>query len=471
MLACQRRFGRRVIKGDARDALRRLGVSTRAGKEKEMKKITSRVSLVWTPLALLFSAFLTPGPAQGQTTYKIQPIVKLGDKVGDAQIRADSVLWIGALNDAGQLVFIANNAPGVGMLVQYADGQLTPIVVAGGDAPGGKWPQDVGLYYSLVSMNQLGNVVFVAADSSAPLLDNFPRPLGTFLWDYKARKVTSVASEGMPAGNSLTLESGGGFGPMLNNPGDIAFPAYVKNAAGQAQPGIFFLGRDKKILPVALPDQGLPDGEKVVRAVFPTINDAGAVAFLVRLRPTGRPTGVYLWESGAITKLAGIPADVAGGEKFGAFRRAWVNNKDRHVLIIASLNQEDPDAGPFAFYRYADGKLAPVAVPDQEMPGGGKLQTVLGEDTAASFANDAGQHAFVAQLEDGTTAAYLLEPDNQIRLILRSGTVTDLGRVTGIGHFPDSLLGVGLNNKGQVALAVAIAGGPDTIVLLTPTTP
>jgi hypothetical protein len=33
------------------------------------------------------------------------------------------------------------------------------------------------------------------------------------------------------------------------------------------------------------------------------------------------------------------------------------------------------------------------------------------------------------------------------------------------------ILGVGLNNKGQVALAIAIAGGPDTIVLLTPTTP
>jgi hypothetical protein len=31
--------------------------------------------------------------------------------------------------------------------------------------------------------------------------------------------------------------------------------------------------------------------------------------------------------------------------------------------------------------------------------------------------------------------------------------------------------GVSLNNRGQVAIVVKIAGGPDTLVLLTPGTP
>jgi hypothetical protein len=88
-----------------------------------------------------------------------------------------------------------------------------------------------------------------------------------------------------------------------------------------------------------------------------------------------------------------------------------------------------------------------------------------------------GQHAFIATLTDGARAAYLMDADGKLSLILKSGTATELGKVTQLGRntFVAGLTrggqGVGLNSQGQEALPVQIEGGPFTIVLLTPAAP
>jgi hypothetical protein len=416
-----------------------------------------------TGLALLGLTLLTPGAARAQASYKIQPIVKFGDKLGDVVIKtAGGDFEIGTLNDAGQLVFVTENDAGGETLIQFADGKFTPIVVSGKDAPGGKWPQGVGLA-SPVSMNQRGNIVFAAGG-----FENDNLLADTFLWDFTAQKVTPVARKGMPAVNNLTFETGGDFFPVINNFGEIAFPAAVKNAAGQAKNGLFFLGRDGKLLPVALPDQALPGGGKVSEAVKPSLNDAGVVAFLTQI-PDDLLNGAYVWEQGTITPLAVIDTDAPGGGKFALILSARVNNKNRTVLVLARLNTRK--TGPIAFYRFAEGKLTLLLAPGQEMPGGGKLKGVPHGFSDVSVANEAGQHAFVARLEDDSTAAYLLEADGTLRLILKSGTMTDLGKITNVGVGAGDSFGVGLNAKGQVALTVQIDGGADTIVLLTPAAP
>jgi hypothetical protein len=111
------------------------------------------------------------------------------------------------------------------------------------------------------------------------------------------------------------------------------------------------------------------------------------------------------------------------------------------------------------------GSLTALVPPGQEMPGGGKLASVL-----LWAWNDTGQMAFMGKLEDGTRSVYLLElkPDGKLLLVLNSDATTEQGRITNIGgHSP----GISLNNKGQVAVAVEVEGGPDTIVLLTPAAP
>jgi hypothetical protein len=69
-------------------------------------------------------ALLAPGVARADTTYKIQPIIKSGDRVGDFEFGpAKNPFIVVGLNDAGQLLFLGqNDAARSGILVQYASG-------------------------------------------------------------------------------------------------------------------------------------------------------------------------------------------------------------------------------------------------------------------------------------------------------------------------------------------------------------
>jgi hypothetical protein len=415
-------------------------------------------------------ASTTPSP----TSYKIQSIFKLGDKIGDVTTDPQGDVEVGALNDNGQIVFVTENAAaGAGeILVQYnSDGKFTPIVVGGGSAPGGTWSKPVSTYGPM-TMNQHGNIAF-----AVDITTGSQSSAGTFLWDFTAQKTTAVALRGMPATGTLTFETGGFYNAAININGEIAFPAMVKNAAGEAAPGLFFQGQDNKLQPVALPDQSLPGGGKVALALYPSLNDAGTVAFLAQ-RPTDPLPSAYLWAKGtpAPVAVAVIGMDAPGGGKITGVGAAFVNNNNSSVLVSAQVT----GSSTWALYRFANGQLTPVVTPGQDMPGGGKFRALLFPGGALPVlaigpANDAGQHPFVAAVTDGTatrTGAYLLNPDGTLSLILTSGTTTDLGTITAVGtaSAPPSN-GVAINNKGQVAVPVRIGTGPGTLALLTPASP
>src|SRR5262249_20344603 len=132
-------------------------------------------------------ALLVPAAAWADTAYKVQSIAKLGDKAGDVTIRANGDLEVGTLNDRGQVAVVTENAAGGEVLVQYADGKLTPIVVAGQPAPGGQW-STAGPLDTIVAparknagaMNQLGQIVF----ASNVILGGMTSA-GTYLWDLQ----------------------------------------------------------------------------------------------------------------------------------------------------------------------------------------------------------------------------------------------------------------------------------------------
>ena len=64
-----------------------------------------------------------------------------------------------------------------------------------------------------------------------------------------------------------------------------------------------------------------------------------------------------------------------------------------------------------------------------------------------------------------------MQPDGSLSLLLKSGAVTDLGKITSIGPGTGESWGIGLNSQGQVVLSISFDNGPDTLVLLTPVTP
>jgi hypothetical protein len=126
---------------------------------KGMKRCHVRFSRV--PALLAGLMLLADRVIWAQTSYQIQPIVSTGDLVGNVRIKANGAFFVGGMNDSGQILFVADNAAGGQLLLQFADGRLSPIVVAGGLAPGGTWSQKVSIA-SPVSVNQLGDAVFAA---------------------------------------------------------------------------------------------------------------------------------------------------------------------------------------------------------------------------------------------------------------------------------------------------------------------
>jgi hypothetical protein len=421
-------------------------------------KVAYRVHPTWTALALCFSTLLTPGTAQGQTTYGIEPIVMQGETVADVTLRADGgYVLVGRLNDNGQIALVTANAEirNSDMLLQYAGGKFIPIAVGGREAPGGTWARGQ-ILSPVVSMNQLGNIAFYANATIGGTTG-----YGTFLWDAKTQKVTTLAFKGMPAVNGLVFEKGSIANrdnhatPIINNRGEIAFSAGVKNSAGGTRSGVFFRGGDGQLQAVALPDDVLPGGEKMTDGYVQYLNEAGRVIFWT-LKTS------YIWEKGAISRVSmpAIGMDVPGG-KIGAIHWRSVNDQDENGPLLLSLQ----GSRKHGLYLYENGSVTSLVPPGHEMPGGGKLAYV-GEGAG----NNVGQIAFKCQLEDGTWAVYLVEPKpgGKLSLVLKTGATTELGKITSVGgHSP----GMGLNNKGQIAVAVQIDGGPDMIVLLTPTTP
>jgi hypothetical protein len=430
-------------------------------------------------LLALFSS-LVVGASRVDADYQIQPIVHGGDTISGVRTLPTGGLWVSALNDRGQVVFDAETADG-DALFQYSDGQLRPIRVTGRQGPIGTWSprnvQSVRIPTTLVRMNQRGDVVFAAPVRAGRTID------GVFLWKDSSRDVQPVVLQGMPAVADTPFSSNGWWRPpALNDRGEIALAAGLPFGAS-VQYGIFFRGQDGRLLPAALPDQPLPGGGKLLGARFVSVNNAGVVAFTAqRFFEASSPQGShyegkgtlsgYMWEKGEITPVALAGSPAPGGGTITTVNGVWVNDHSRSMLVFARVN--DQSGGEDVLYRWTNGSLAPVVAAGQEMPGGGKFRNipfdlqVTATPTGISTANEAGQHAFLARLTDGRTAAYRLNPDGTLSLLLQSGTMTGLGRITSVGE-SRRWNGIGLNTHGQAALVVQIDNGPPTLVLLTPT--
>lgn len=361
---------------------------------------------------------LRPGhaaPAPSPPT--LRPLVTLGATRAGVELAEDGFIGVGPLNDRGQLCFSSMNADAGRVLVQYSEGQFTTIAAPADAGPAGKWPDN--LWFSTpLSMNQEGSVAF-----SGLLVRTASGGSGdTFVWRYPERAVAPVALPGMASANVQAFERAAGPAPSINNRGEIAFVAHVKNSSGRSYYGVFLLKRtgDELELP-------------------------------------------FLWENGRLTAvpIAGVRAP---GKLLIGFSGVHVNNADRSVLLEAQLHSL---RGHYhGLFRVVNGKVAPV-VPGQKMPDGGILLSVPA--LGVSSPNERSEHAFLAQLEGDATALYRMDADGKVTLLLKSGATTNLGEVTSVGPGSSaSSWGVGLNNAGEVACVVSIADGPDTLVVLTP---
>jgi prepilin-type N-terminal cleavage/methylation domain-containing protein len=97
------------------------------------------------------------------------------------------------------------------------------------------------------------------------------------------------------------------------------------------------------------------------------------------------------------------------------------------------------------------------------------------QDTVPNPKDDYDVWLGAPQLEHNSTAAYRMETDGSLSLLLKSGTPTDLGTITQVGvpapaDEPQGV-GVAMNASGQLALTARLNNGPTTLLLLTPAAP
>jgi hypothetical protein len=437
-------------------------------------------------LSLLAAAGLTllapgMGRAADVAAYQSSAVVMSGDRVGDLQIPANDDLFVGGLNDAGQLVFSAGSTSGSRpeLLLQWDGKAITPIVApASGPASAYTgdvyWPKDV-IIDRPVSMNEHGNIAF-----SADHVGGY-YPWGTFLWDAAKKKVVSIALKQMPATGSLVFQKPGSYGTVINNSDEIALAGWVKGISAPSGWGLFFHGADGALRPVCLPGYALPSADGRAKAAtdqyfMPSLNDAGAIAFVTRPQGSGRHNA-YQWQSGGIEPLLLVGQRVEGGAKITDVVSAFINDHDGSALMVATTDQGG--SSHYGLYRVQNGQVRAEAAPGAAMPGGGILKTIQytypREDPlpeiGVSAPNAKGQQAFLATLTDGSTAAYRVDPNGALTLIFQATPATQPLQVAAVTQRMPFVLGSrpALNSRGQVALSVRMAGGRSLILLLVPT--
>lgn len=421
------------------------------------------------PLLLLATALVIHLPQISRAeapAYKIRTVLQSGAPAGDLPLSRGLLLISGPLNDRGQLLIDAGTLDGSkpDTLLQYDNGQFFPILAAGREGPAGKWPKDVFLVGPLSSMNQSGNVVLAVRSQTSGFR-------GTFFWKRETQVTTPIALPGMPAGADLTFTEGYGGIPAINNRDEIALVGQVRGTTGASGPALFFRTPDAQLQPVLLPGDTLPGGGKVHADtdLLPSLNDGGTIAFLAR--PQGeKQNSAYLWEKGALAPLLRVGTAAPNGGQITSVSGVFVNNKNRNALVTAGVG----GSRRHGLYLVRDGQLTAVAEPGQTMPDGSRFsglssvyagaEGVLYSTGGVSIASQTGEHIFVGALADGSTAAYRMDADGKLTLVLKRGSRTELGTITSIegGNL------AGINSEGQVALVVRIDGGPDTVVLLTP---
>ena len=177
----------------------------------QQPRLMFRRSLIGLALFGAYPLMMSPRAAEatpGQTAYKIQPILRLGDSVGNIPI--DGHFDIGKLNDRGQLIFVTENADGAEVLVQYSEGKLIPIVNGGADALE---------IWTAFARRGLGQLASTANSSSSVVTTSFVIPPGvlnlavsTMVWPLmlpglrtKPSALAPLASSALPCDSSLVM--------------------------------------------------------------------------------------------------------------------------------------------------------------------------------------------------------------------------------------------------------------------------
>jgi hypothetical protein len=193
----------------------------------------------------------------------------------------------------------------------------------------------------------------------------------------------------------------------LNDSGQVAF--FAGNPTN-AKSEILLQWSEGKLVKVAQAGAAVPGGSlpRGLRFDAPVaMNAAGQVLFSSSVRAGDATTmGTFLWSPSekSLSTVALTGMTDAAGKSFtaGGAPASAINNRGEIALVVRVANAANQSRAGL-FFRATDGSLTAVALPDGELPGGGKLDLA----SLASI-NDAGVVAFLGRRQGETVeGAYL----------------------------------------------------------------
>jgi hypothetical protein len=435
-------------------------------------------------------ALLAPSGVRADTLspfYDAAQLPMSGDLAGmtGTRIPQGSDLFVEGLTEDGRITFSAapNHSTQPAMLLQWANGGITPIVFPGGSRSP-HWPLDVYWPQNVridrpVRANAKGNVVFSIGSTSGS------GPRATYWWDAGNQTTIPVRLKDEPATGNLVFTNPSGATPAINNQDEIALIGQVSNPNGPSGFGLFsleqFPGSHQVLRPVVLPGENMPVRASGLlpaltgRYFRPSIDDNGRIAFLVQLRGTAGHSA-YVWEYGANNQLMISGNSLPSGARIMNVGSVSLNNQDRSALLTAMTNRAGYNR--YGLYRALNGAITTIVEPGAAMPGGGTLQTVQYASTeeesvprmGVSEPTASGLYVFLATLTDGSTGAYRLDRDGTVTPIFRTNPRP--GGAVIADNVPTLTLVPGsrpcINNHGKIALSVRRSNNASVILLLTP---
>jgi hypothetical protein len=361
-------------------------------------------------LTIVLGAVLSDAQAQTASQYTF---TKVADSVEDGF--DPNSFGCAAINTRGDIAFRAgrlapdgfNTIPGI--YRANADGTLTTI------AEDQKRFNFIGFNPSI---NDLGQVSFAAR------LDGGKKDDTEAILRGDGKKLTTIAS----TADEFNFF---GFDTSINNSGEVAFTAELDEEFGFDE-GLFSgSGTKSGVTTHYLTSTSDFDG----RVSRPSINDSGDIAFVESI---DFDSGIFVGREGTFQTIAAPDPNVFVG--------------------VPVLN----DGGTAAFERSFFDEATQEFVTEIVTGSGGVLTTVA--DTRGQFGsfgfrppslNNAGEVAFLATLDDGTTGIFV-GPDPVEDRVIATGDTLDGETVSGLTFCEE-----GLNDSGQLAFT-AFFEDPDT---------
>jgi hypothetical protein len=367
------------------------------------------------------------------------------------------------MNDSGDMAFYATVSGGsssAAIFRRTSGGTVTKIAAVTDMTPMG------GSSYTSFTpplgspapvINNGGDISFFA---------NYTTGSGLFLYDGASVSKIAITGDTAPTGGTFTAFTyAGGYGgyPIVSDTRKVSFWASVSVAAAQG----VFLWDSGTVTKVAAGGDAVPGGGGATFTTFhvlPIVNASGAVAFNGSRSSGGN--GAYVRSaSGTVSKIfqTGDPGPSSVGGLITGVNDPMINGSGQ-ITVWVSLSD---GASSQAIVRYTGGQLANVAAVGNctcSTPAvGGTFSSFIGADSnpTVSLVNNFGQVSTYGTITGGSTAAGLFITTPASSSSVHMGPIEG-GAVPGTngGTFGNAF-DLGLNNNSDAVFTDTINRDPD----------